>query len=871
MARQRINPDPAPERIIRPVASPVDTYVRPDVRSFMSVAEAFGDMVPGLQKLGNSIIDSIAKRETVEGAIEGRNEAFKPASEAKQSRVAQQIERAGGVSPWRAQAHLQSLGATAAQQGYGAELDKNFEEWTNPQNADGSPRDPSYISGKMKETWDSFSKGLPNSYYARASAEEVRAQMDSRFINQANAKVAEKIKKQHVEQVANEIIGVMNGWDSADDVLASGGEFAKATQRYFEVTGEAPDKVAIKALSEWAKMEAANDNGADPSTVRAILANALESGIGGRQFGEAAKLELNKAINDVDDIIEQNERGSREKQASLKEQLRNGLSTAMREKFANDGALWPPSMDKDEAQKLLQRYGASPEMLGPVLSDMQNFRHAILTPTPLGDRELENLRLNLRTKSFKEAEQFLSDLVLNGGISNDQRNSLLSELVSRSASSSEAAEKIAKSETFWLGPVGLTGKAQEGLSSDWYARRMPEILSEAQEEAEGMYADWYNSPEAANIRSLSPEERDRALVTKWRAIHKEVQGKIRERYGEEFKDADRSRSDSLDKVTDANWMTSRLVNAGLAEASDGNDPAAETRMKTALQELITGATNEVVEGYTGLNSGLAEFMRTEGNNKIDRLVRSRRADFKYLSEFFDGDEENVAAAFQAPKRGLRVTSPQGVMLDQSEQLQSLEVPGLANASWGIFMSMGRAKAAMDDVVKGSEDVRTGAISPEVFQQRKKNLIDQLVWIRDGSYLNYLNSQGSFEVIIDYRMGPDGIVAATGMSKTYDVQAKATNMYLASVLMTGLTLDELKAGKTKEGMTLKPVNYDYNQQLFFASPEDYEAAKTDGRMQAAYDTLLQGGYIAEDFGVFAKKQGILVYARHPSKTKAPTNQ
>jgi hypothetical protein len=315
------------------------------------------------------------------------------------------------------------------------------------------------------------------------------------------------------------------------------------------------------------------------------------------------------------------------------------------------------------------------------------------------------------------------------------------------------------------------------------------------------------------------------------------------------------------------------VNAGLAEASDGNDPAAETRMKTALRELIDAATNEVVEGYTGLNSGLAEFMRKEGNNKIDRLVRSRRADFKYLSGFFDGDDQNISAAFLAPKRDSRVTSPQGVMLDQSEQLQSLAVPGLANASWGILTSMGRAKSAMDDVVAGAEEVRTGAISPEVFQQRKKNLIDQLVWIRDGSYLEYLNtaSTGMGMYGIRFKMSPDGIVGGAGMADRYDLNPQATNMYLASVLVTGLTLDELKAGKTKEGMTLKPVNYDYKQQLFFASPEDYEAAKTDGRMQAAYDTLLQGGYIAEDFGVFAKKQGILVYARHPSKTKAPINQ
>lgn len=893
MARQRINPEPAPDRIVQPVARPVDTYVQPDVASFMSVSRAFAEMVPGLQNLGNSMIDAIAEREAFEGAVEGKNLSQMPQGPDKQAQTAKAIERAGGISPWRAQSTLKTLGANSAMQGYAAELDKKFEDLSNPFGPDGAPRDPNYAASQMQQVWSEFSKGLPNSYYARAGAEEVRAKYDAQYIDQVNAKAADKIKSTHVEASANKIVGILNNSNTIDDVLARGSELDQAYQEYYQATGESFDKFLPKALSLWAVAEAEDDNGASPSQVRDILERIREQGIGDRKLNEMAKLDISKLIDQVDDSIERNSSDAKARQDRIFTSTSRRIVTDLQTKSDNGQALPERGGLEEYVDAQMDAAGVPVdmrlEMKGLLMDQVRGFSENLRKPPEISDQDRMAWFNKVRTSTdpwavVKEAESG----VANGAVPFSLYQSVVEVAQARTTMSREAQADLKTTINEQVSNGRWTGRSPNVLSPEGYSD-LSQIEQAVDAEINSRFEAALSSPEGL-AASSNPNP---TVFSSWqretlRKISTEVLEKARKDNQATIDRWDRSKS----YTEIAAPFVEKNMDIFIAQLMpDG--PENSTVEEFYYKRLVLAAAKEYHDQVGGDSIAIGNaFVSGVAMNWIHNRVREMQSDPAALSGVLgDANAESMMyrpkAAFipRNPLTGL----PESVTAasDNAATFGGTAVQSLADGLRatrqvynmnGWLSDRGRFLSKYDKLSAAATKLKTANATPEdrvAFIKAQESLQNEAQWtlyqgLNDGQ--NYRITENGVE-----RRGM--LIPASGPQSGNLVMAwlrdpQASNLMLGALKTTGITLEDIQGGNGRAPMTtvhgyrLQPKDLDPATTPMFLSVEHYEAAVADGRMMQTWEALRDMGYTLSP-QEFQKQQATLVYSLFPKKTQAQT--
>lgn len=287
---------------MQPVASPVDLYYRPQPNDFLKIAQGLSSLAPGLANLSNSIIETIARREAVEGAIEGDRLAAMPDTQngvatMKQPKLAKAIEDSGGISPWRAQSLLESFGRNTVLQQYSRRIEQEFEDLSNPLGPDGQLRPADYAQRRMGEIFTAVSAAIPqNSYYARKAAEATRAEVDPVVLYKLGQAYVKKTKEEHVRAYVDEgVEALRSGGDEAFRTIIPG-----LKNRFYRETGQSGDVLVATVLTKHAKIMARS--GEAGSAV--LLQEVLDEGIDGRPVGAVMREQIEEAIDEVGKIEE---------------------------------------------------------------------------------------------------------------------------------------------------------------------------------------------------------------------------------------------------------------------------------------------------------------------------------------------------------------------------------------------------------------------------------------------------------------------------------------------------------------------------------------------------------------------------------------
>lgn len=885
MARQRINPDPAPDRIVQPVARPVDTYVQPDVASFMSVSKAFAEMVPGLQNLGNSMIDAIAEREAFEGAVEGKNLSQMPESPVRQAQIAKAIERAGGLSPWRAQSTLKTLGANAAMQGYAAEMDKLLEDVSNPFGPDGSPRDPNYAASQMQRVWSEFSKGLPNSYYARMGAEEVRAKYDPGFLDQVNSKTADKIKSTHVEAAANKIVGILNNSNTIDDVLARGSDLDQAYQEYYQATGESFDKFLPKALGLWAMAEAEDDNGASPSQVRDILERIREQGIGDRKLNELAKLDISKLIDQVDDSIERNSADGKARQDRAITSTSRRILTDLQTKSDNGEALPARGGIEEYVDAQMDAAGVPVdmrlEMKGLLMDQVRGFSDNLRKPPEMSDQD--RMALYDQARNNADPYEFLKQTqsrVSNGELPFSAYQGVLEIVQARTTMSRDAQADLKTTLNDQVSNGNWTGVAPSLLAPEGRGA-LDQVEQAVTDEINTRFEAALSSEEGLKA-SANPNP---TVFSAWqrdtlRTIKDEVLTRARKDNEALINRWDRGKS-YTDIVVP--YVKDHMPDILAQLVDDAGDP--NPFQVSGYRMMISAAAKEYHDQFQGDSITIGNaFADGSAMNWIRDRVRDMQQDPDALGRIFGNQSDAARVMYRAKDQFIPVdeeglptdiTALGGSPTDPTATaiktyVGAMQSAGMAyNMNW-VFGDRGRFLAKYNRVADAASKMRESR-TPETrraFAAAQEELQIEAQWtltqgLNDG--YNYRIVEGGVQV-----MGAAGDIHGGVHRTNWKMDARATNLMLGALKTTGITLEDIKGlnGRppmtTMQGYRLLPKDLDPANTPMFRSVKHYENALEDGRLRETWEAIRGMGYTLS-LQDFQKQQAMLVYSLFPKKT------
>lgn len=307
MAKQRINPEVQTDRVFQPVSQPVDLYYRPNLSAVElsrtgQIIDALKAFSPQLERFTSDIVAMNIATEKQVGAME----AMSGTVEAASAKAAKAIEGAGGVNPWRYEAFLDTMGRRMVREKYQASLYQNIEDLSALTNPDGTLRSGDYVTQKMSEFFTGVE--IPQgSYFASRAAMDEKTKIDAQFLPMVQAKHADKLKAQNMQDLKDEMFGILDSQSTLH--LADDGREAQAFQqqmrgvmeRMRSLSGTSGAELYADALVEWANGKA--DEG-DHEAARLALESSRKGDkfvVNGIELGAAHTAKLNSAIDAIDD------------------------------------------------------------------------------------------------------------------------------------------------------------------------------------------------------------------------------------------------------------------------------------------------------------------------------------------------------------------------------------------------------------------------------------------------------------------------------------------------------------------------------------------------------------------------------------------
>ena len=340
MAKQRINPEVQTDRVFQPTAQPVDLYYRPNLSAVElsrtgQIIDALKAFSPQLERFTSDIVAMNIATEKRVGAME----AMSGTVEAASAKAAKAIEGAGGVNPWRYEAFLDTMGRRMVREKYQAALYQNIDDLSALTNPDGTLRSGDYVTQKMTEFFTDV--GVPQgSYFAARAAMDEKTKIDAQFLPMVQARHAEKLKAQNMQDLKDEMFGILDSQSTLH--LADDGREAQTFQAQMRsvmekmrsLDGTSGAELYSDALIEWAKAKA--DEG-DHEAARLALESSRKGEkfvVNGIELGAVHAAKLNSAIDAIDDkrIIDEN-RLLANRERNLETAARRAAASARQQAF----------------------------------------------------------------------------------------------------------------------------------------------------------------------------------------------------------------------------------------------------------------------------------------------------------------------------------------------------------------------------------------------------------------------------------------------------------------------------------------------------------------------------------------------------------
>jgi hypothetical protein len=901
--QQRINPEGAPERVFQPVASPVDLYFRPNLSQVgldrsAQVVQALREFSPQLQRLTSDLVAQNIDRERSEGATE----ALQGTEEENRAKVAQAVEKAGGVSPWRYESFLDAFARRTIREKYQPAVYEAMDDLAAISNPDGTVRDPSYVKQKLDELYSKV--GLTeDSYFINRSAVEERTKIDAALLPKIQEKHVENVKTRTRMDLQDEFVGAMNVTlpERMDDFIQ--GPQAKAmADRYYANFGESGLSVMADAAIKQARAEAA---AGDYDSARAIL-NAMivddDKGggvfIGGRKVGADAGQAVKAAIDSIED-------------AQLDEETRTSQQRTVRDAatIMAVASTWQAQVSNmvSESKKST---GIESVTIGYDQAE-QMAESAIRSVNPnMSDADVARLKYTVRDQILAEANAVNAPKNADLGVM-----SAFDDMVNSGASREtiEAAMRAVPGRV----PYPAMLQIREKISiRDSFATIMPDYRSQVSmtPEAIGLNSQTLDPAAANDVLAIlkSGEAKIQALVTaKMPDIMAAPEGPSR-----------------LAKLTDAVASARSQVireaktdNAQLLASSDTRNAyhtwrrsqAADAAVGDIQQELMTmfNLMEEGLDGKPTLGVPLAQFKRVQAfvqkrvqdrlRMEWDGLTQSGLSPAERNDRMLDAMPEILADMADELESGKNVPGPirnvlnmrvpgQESVVGTGPSVPGPEVPASAVAEANTAGSLGMTDGWFVDrnlevLQKASteyaEAVASGADTSPVLnkvQASAQGAITDLMSSYIGEKgLNYDRTMRLFTVdggtLKRLRVNSRGYpIGGEEFGKgVYDSDPAATKAYLKLKTITGFTMDELKSKTTVEGLSFDPATQvDWKSDLLFADKKDMQAVLEEynasggesGFLAELMQATTQTGQAIPSERVFFDTQAALYAARKP---------
>ena len=842
MAKQRINPEGAPERVFQPVASPVDLYFRPNLSQVSlnrsaQIVQALQEFSPQLQRLTSDLVAQNIDRERSEGTLD----ALQGTEEQNLAKASQAIEKAGGASPWRYEAFLDAFSRKQMREVYQPGIYEMMDDLSAVSNPDGTLRDSKYVKEKLDELYKKVNLPEGSFFIQRAAAEE-RAKIDASLLPKIQAQHVENVKARTRMDLQDEFVGAMNVTvpDKMDDFI-QGPEAKAMADRYYSSFGESGLNVMAEAAIKQAQAEAsAGDFDSAKAILSAMIVDDDKGGyvsIGGRRVGADAGVKVKMAMDQIeekqtDDIV----------RSSQKRELRDrDITKAV-------GNTWQKQVS-EMAKEAERSTGVANITIGYEQADKMA-EAAIRSYPGINDDDAERLKHVVRDQILAEADAvnaprnlnqaalFAFDDMLNSGASRE---------------TIEAAMRARRGEV----PYAVVEQVRQKIAvRDDFTKIMPDYRSQVSMTPESI---------GLNGQSLDPSSANSVL-----AILKSGEAKIQALVTAKMPDimAAPEGPARLAKLTEAIAgardqviREARSSNAELLASADTRNAyhnwrrssTADKAVGDMQQDLMTmfNLMEEGLDGRPTLGVPLAQFKRVQafvqqrvqtrlraewdamtqaGLSPVERNDRMLDAMPEILAEMADELESgknvpgpirnvlNVRAAGQESVvgTGAAVPGPEAAVTAVSE----------ANTAAGLRLAEGLGRNL--DALSGlSTEYNTvlasgGDIQPvlrKVQDSAQGSISDLLTNKGPGSQTRFKIEDGVVKRLrLNSRGYPTG-GAEFGMG-AYDPDPQAEQAYLKLKTITGFSLQELRDRRTTEGLSFDPATQvDWKADLMFANKAD----------------------------------------------------
>jgi hypothetical protein len=850
MARQRINPEGTPDRVFQPVATPVNLYYQPNLSQVelnrsLQIVDALREFSPKLERFTSDIVATAIQKEREIGATE----AMQGPLDAANAKAAQAIEKAGGLTPWRYEVFLDTLGRRVVREKYQAWLYQNIDDLSALANPDGTLRDATYAQQKMADAYQEqvASQFGAGSYFATRAAADEKFKIDSQFMPSIQARHAEILKARNLQDAKDEMFSILSSHstmsllptvdDGREDSFVKQ-QIKDVMEKYRRVTGTSGAKPFTDALLEWATSQA--DDGDFEGALTTLRAFESEDGkfrVKGIELGAAYNAQIKSSIDSIEQKRDQSKlRDLQISELMYRESFRKAMNLVDGElaKMVQGSPSGTVVMTPDQIGVMA---GALVDSMEDVPEDRREtmkaeaatqIRVKVAGLNAMGQdipNVVETIKRAAEAGNYVLADQLLdqakSDRTISEGTAEKIRNDIKSE-----AARSEILPGYEASSKFSITEFGLPGDI--GSITESEKNDVLLMLGVAQDELRAkINAGW------KEVAGLPEEDRAKAAAELISKSKREVIEKFKTSHKDLLDNADLRRS--KDAVLSSKPMEGQIQASsefiGATISIEGAEPKQRLkaeqwindRVRTVFGEELDRllkegvapavAMRQIEQNTRTLTGKVLEEVENPSNPNVPEYVRRLVASTTSLDT--GAREPTEAEAKAGVQAGLA-----GVVQEMAQLRR--DVPGISiGLDWAdrtIVPAIGelerQVEAAKSKAQKGAPD------APQALENAKRAIVS----IADYSVDNVFKMQARESMISRntvplYTVRDGSVFMWNENSRQYELNQRMTDNISKLRGISGYSLEEIRSGTSKEGLRIDYAKMDPAKDLLVQSADD----------------------------------------------------
>jgi hypothetical protein len=902
MAKERINPEFNIQRVTQPTANPVDIYYRtelgqPDPSRQLQIVEALKELNPQLQRLTSDAMAAMIAKEQDIGAIEAAQD-----DEATiRRKQAEYVEKSGGLAPWRYQSFLENAGARLIRDKYQNAMYSQLEDLSNPFNADGTLRDPSYVKAKMDEMYQQAA--IPeNSFFMIRGAAKAKAAVDESILSRVEQMRVQKVKEATEKDLEDNIASILETTPDSElfDALQPGGSIAKLKDNFYNNGYGSGDQQLISAVSNRIDGLIA-ENKFDEA--RALVGLMMRSPAAGRALGARNLPALKKKLAEIDEREDQHDqmRFSREDRVFAREDrafaraarttakyaadLSSQVRTKIVEMSAETGfvSLSTPQiteMVQNTAQDLGIPQDEMPVLLGDAVERGRATVASINAPLPTNPQAYQDISTQVKDMDPVAAKLLVDMFQGFGSITPTQAASIVKEIDNRNQLPTFFDQTV-ESSLQSLSNGTWSGYDLSEFDPE-YRNTLLNIGIDAKDSIRDSLMEWASLPENRQAAQDDPEKFKISLKAEARRLMKEASDSLRTQHSDSLQSHNRRTGfEYIDKSANLtgsleNFITDAVSDLGVESKADASMLIARTSKKA--RELLRQEYLNAPANMTATEK--AEYLRDKTTEIADQVIREMK------SKDSDLLPPSLRNTVQAAMQNVQVPAPEGIRDIEGQAVP----PAIQGETW--FSTNAATQQELDlytagqeigekfpaGSVTGQSDPKTKAAYAEAkakVQTAASTLIKEMVQLKSGDYRSSMRESERDQVWWASGDRPAFVIRDDGLytlpnnpagesptratrrnmsipemqaaaafgdrtpDKYTELDRNATAKYWAAKSLIGYTADEVRNGKTAEGLTISENYRDPNTFLYFQTPEEYQKAVIEYN-----ESNGKSGYIAE---------------------------